>query len=82
MRVIPVVVGALGMTSKHLKNWLEKINIKSSIELLQKATLLGTAKILRPKAAGCGLLSREKNRFFNLATEMNDNNIIIIIIIP
>ena len=40
VRVILVVVGALGMTSKHLKNWLEKINIKSSIELLQKATLL------------------------------------------
>ena len=46
MRVIPVVIGALGMTSKGLKNWLEKINIKISIELLQKATLLGPAKIL------------------------------------
>ena len=47
MRVIPVVIGALEMTSKDLKNWLEKTNIKSSIELLQKATLPGTAKILR-----------------------------------
>ena len=46
VRVIPVVIGALRMTSKDLKNWLKKIYIKSSIELLQKATLLGTRKIL------------------------------------
>ena len=40
--VVPVVIGALGVTSKRLKDWLEKLNIKSSIELLQKAALLGT----------------------------------------
>ena len=45
--VVPVVIGALGVTSKRLKDWLEKLNIKSSIELLQKAALLGTAKIVR-----------------------------------
>ena len=31
--VIPVVIGALGVTSQRLKDWLEKLNIKSSIEL-------------------------------------------------
>ena len=31
--VIPVVIGALGVTSQKLKDWLEKLNIKSSIEL-------------------------------------------------
>ena len=45
--VVPVVTGSLGVTSKRLKDWLEKVNVKCSIELLQKAVLLGTAKILR-----------------------------------
>ena len=44
--VVPVVTGALGVTSKRLKDSLEKLNI-SSIKLLQKAALLGTAKIVR-----------------------------------
>ena len=45
--VVSVVIGALGVTSKRLKDWVEKLNIKSSIEHLQKAALLGTAKIVR-----------------------------------
>ena len=45
--VVPVVIGALGMTSQRLKDLLEKLNINSSIELLQKVALLGTAKIVR-----------------------------------
>ena len=45
--VVLVVIGALGVTSKRLKDWLQKLNIKSSIELLQKEVLLGTAKIVR-----------------------------------
>ena len=45
--VVPVVIGALGVTSKRLKDWLKKLDVKSSIELLQKAALLGTTKIVR-----------------------------------
>ena len=45
--VVPVVIGAPGVTSKRLKDWLKKLDVKSSIELLQKAALLGTAKIIR-----------------------------------
>ena len=45
--IVPVVIGALGVTSKTLKDWLKKLDVKSSIELLQKAALLGTAKIVR-----------------------------------
>ena len=45
--VVPVVTGALGETSKRLKDWLKKVNVKSSIEIVQKAALLGTAKIVR-----------------------------------
>ena len=40
--IVPVVVGALG-TEKHLK----EIGTSVRVELLQKAALLGTARILR-----------------------------------
>ena len=42
-----VVIGAVEVISKRLKDWLEKLNIKSSIVVLQKAALLGTANIVR-----------------------------------
>ena len=45
--VIPVVIGVLEVTSKRLKDWLNKLDVKSNIELLQKAALFGTAKIVR-----------------------------------
>ena len=45
--VVPVVTEALGETSKRLKDWLKKVNVKSSIGIVQKAALLGTAKIVR-----------------------------------
>ena len=40
------MVGALGITSKKLKDWLGKLELKSSAELLQKAVLLGLQKLL------------------------------------
>ena len=44
--VAPVVIGPLEVTprSKKIENWLNMLDLKSSIELLQKAELLGTAK--------------------------------------
>ena len=45
--VVPVVIGALGVALKKLKDWMKKLDVKSSIDLLQKAPLLGTAKIVR-----------------------------------
>ena len=45
--VVPVVIGTLGVTSKRLKDWLKKLDVKSSIELFQKAAFLGTAKIVK-----------------------------------
>ena len=47
IKVIPVVVGALGSTSKKLKNCIEELGIVKSTALLQKTALLGTARILR-----------------------------------
>ena len=42
-----IVVGSLGSVTKILDKWLGKLNVKISISLLQKTTLLGTARILR-----------------------------------
>ena len=47
VRVIPIVIGSLGTISNNFESWLEKLNLKSTIELMQKAALLGTAKIIR-----------------------------------
>ena len=43
--VAPVVTGVLGVT---LKDWLERLDVKSSIALLQQAVLLRTAKVISP----------------------------------
>ena len=47
VQVVPIVVGSLGSVTKNLDKWLAKLNVKISIPLLQKTTLLGTARILR-----------------------------------
>ena len=53
IEVIPVVVGALGSTSKKLKKCIEELGVVISTALLQKTALLGTARILR-KVLDCG----------------------------
>ena len=55
--VAPVVTGVLGVTWKTLKDWLQKLDVKSSIALLQQAVLLRTAKVII--VAMCNLLSRK-----------------------
>ena len=47
IKVIPVVVGALGSTSKKLKNCIEELGVVISTALLQKTALIGTTHILR-----------------------------------
>ena len=34
---VPLVTVALGVTSKRLKDWLKKLDVKSSIEVLQSS---------------------------------------------
>jgi len=46
LEVVPVVVGALGVVSNRLDAWLEKLGVTIKTGLLQKAALLGTARIL------------------------------------
>ena len=47
MKVIPVVVGAIGTSQKKLKQWLSDIGIGTRIVELQKTTILYSARILR-----------------------------------
>ena len=45
--VIPVVIEALGIVSKHSEKWIEKLDLDLTIEALQKHFLLETARIIR-----------------------------------
>ena len=47
VKVIPVVVGALGMTPKKLKQHLSDIGIETRTAELQKTTILFSARILQ-----------------------------------
>ena len=44
--VVPIVVGALGTVTPNLSKHLDAIGVSTRIELLQKAVLLGTARLL------------------------------------
>ena len=46
-KVVPIVVGALGAVKPNLSKHLDAIGVTTRIELLQKAALLGTARLLR-----------------------------------
>ena len=45
--VVPMVVDALGMIPKNLKQHLKTTSVTIKVELSQKAALLGTGRILR-----------------------------------
>jgi hypothetical protein len=44
--VIPVIIGATGIISKSLQNYLETIPGQHSIDSLQKTAILGTSHII------------------------------------
>ena len=47
VQVVPVVIGALECVTKEFERWLENLNIEPEVGVMQKAALLGTARILR-----------------------------------
>ena len=47
VEVVPVVIGALGCVTKGFDRWIKKLGIPLSVGVMQKTTLLGTARILR-----------------------------------
>ena len=46
-KVIPIVTGALGTVTDRLEQYLKDIGVTTRIELIQKSTLLGKARIIR-----------------------------------
>ena len=47
VEIVPIIVGALGKVTKNLETYVQRLGIVVRTELLQKTTLLGTARILR-----------------------------------
>ena len=47
MKVIPLVVGSLGVIPKQFSNRLKQIGITAGTAQIQKTVLLGTARLLR-----------------------------------
>ena len=45
--VIPVVIEALGVISEKFERYMEKLDVKIAMEIVQNTALLGTARILR-----------------------------------
>ena len=46
-KVLPVVMGALGTVPRRLESFLSCLGVNTPVELIQKTTPLGTARILR-----------------------------------
>ena len=47
VKVVPVIIGALGSIPHKLTHFLDQLNIKYDIGIMQKTAVLGTAHILR-----------------------------------
>ena len=47
VKVIPVVIKALGNVTKEFDGWIEKLGITNNAGVMQKTALLGTVRILR-----------------------------------
>ena len=46
-KVVPVMIGALGMITKKFEGYIKEYDDNIRIEEIQKTTLLGSARILR-----------------------------------
>jgi len=89
VKCIPVITGATGIVTKVLKNNLEAIPGKHSVDSLQKIGILGTSHIIRKvlesetgtlsgRDRGCYTSSSTRKK--RPVTRENKNNRIIIII--
>ena len=47
VEIVPVVIGARGSVSAEFNRWMKKLGITCNAGVMQKAALLGTARILR-----------------------------------
>ena len=82
VKVIALVIGALGTTPIKLRNWLKEIGIETQITELQKTVLLNTARILQKVLEIYGnLLLPDLKNMNHCYSSMLHNQIIIMIII-
>jgi hypothetical protein len=67
--IIPVIIGAIGVVTEFLRNCLEAVPGKHSIDSLQKTAILGTSHIVR-KVLQCeaGSVSGGDHRWFRRST--------------
>ena len=54
IRIVPIVIGALGPITKGLLKGLEDLEVGGSVETIQTTALLRTARILRRVLETCG----------------------------
>ena len=47
VKIIPIIIGSLGTISRDFEKWLKLLEMPCSMEILQRACLLGSGKILR-----------------------------------
>ena len=45
--MVPIVIGALGAMSKVFENYMNMLEIRTEVGVLQKISLLGTVRVLR-----------------------------------
>ena len=74
-----MMIGVLGAVSKDTETWLAEISVKCCLESLQKACLLGTARVghLRsPAVTGClrKTPASHPEAIFNEDSNNNNNN--------
>ena len=66
--VVPVVIRALGAVSVNFKEYMKRIGVNVWLEVIQKTTLLWTAKILRKVLS---LYQQRKERLAPVVTSCN-----------
>ena len=49
VEVVPEVLEAFGSVTKEFDGWIKKLQITNNVGVMQKTTLLATARILRKK---------------------------------
>ena len=70
--IIPVISGATGIVTKGLKNNLESITGKHSVDSLQNTAILGTSHIMR-EVLQCETLSPRSPLVLEKYREEKDN---------
>ena len=91
-KIVPVIIGAIGIVTKGLRQNVEGVPGKHSIDSLQKTTILETShiiqKVLQPETLS--LCSRDHQWFKTSTTKKrpvtrdnnnNSNNVVVVVVV-